>query len=97
MATVTEAQQSDGDCETDGDTLNWRTLWITILAVGWGAVIVGIVGAYFFKWDTGFPLTLNGISVGLVKSSIRSSFSDGVAACNNRTAQRTAQWNRQRG
>lgn len=60
MATVTEAQQSRWRLRIKWRTLKWRTLWITLLAVGWGAVIVGIVGAYFFKWDTGFPLTLNG-------------------------------------
>jgi hypothetical protein len=55
MATISEAQQSRWRLR-----IKWRTLWITILAVFWGAVIVGIVGAYLFKWDTGFPQTLNG-------------------------------------
>jgi hypothetical protein len=56
MATVTEAQQSRWRLR-----IKWRTLWITLLAVGWGAVIVGIVGAYFFKWHwTGFEFTQNG-------------------------------------
>jgi hypothetical protein len=49
MATVTEAQQFRWRQQ-----FTWRTLWITLLAVSWGAIMVGIVGAYFFKWDTGF-------------------------------------------
>jgi hypothetical protein len=57
---VTEAQQSRWRLRIKWRALNWRKVWITLLAVGWGAVIVGIVGAYVFKWDTGFPLTLNG-------------------------------------
>ena len=49
MATVTEAQQLRWRLR-----IKWRTLWIMLLAVGWGAIMVGIVGTYFFKWDTGF-------------------------------------------
>jgi hypothetical protein len=53
MATMTEAQQSRWRLR-----INWRILWITILAVFWGAIMVGIVGTYFFKWQwTGFADT----------------------------------------
>jgi hypothetical protein len=55
MATVTEAQQFRWRLR-----IKWRTLWIMLLAVGWGAVIVGIVGTYSFKWPwTGFFTTDN--------------------------------------
>jgi Pentapeptide repeats (8 copies) len=50
MAMVTEAQQSRWRLR-----IKWHTIWITLLVVLWGAVIVGIVGTYFFKWQwTGF-------------------------------------------
>ena len=56
MATVTEARQFRWRLR-----IKWRTLWIMLLVVGWGAVIVGIVGAYLFKWPwTGFEITQNG-------------------------------------
>lgn len=55
MATVTEAQQSRWRLP-----IKWRTLWITLLAVGWGAVIVGIVGAFFFKWGWTTSFKSNG-------------------------------------
>ena len=45
MATVTEAQQFRWRLR-----IKWRTLWIMLLVVGWGTVIVGIAGAYLFKW-----------------------------------------------
>jgi len=56
MATVTEARQFRWRLR-----IKWRTLWFMLLVVGWGAVIVGIVGAYLFKWPwTGFEITQNG-------------------------------------
>lgn len=56
MATVTEAQRFRWRLR-----IKWRTLWIMLLVVGWGTVIVGIAGAYLFKWHwTGFEITQNG-------------------------------------
>jgi len=51
MAAITTEQQPT----TVHRPIKWQTVWTVLIAVFWVAVVVGVIGGYFFHLNTGFP------------------------------------------
>jgi hypothetical protein len=50
MAAITTEQPTTGR-----RPINWQTVWTVLIGVFWVAILVGIIGGYFFHLNTGFP------------------------------------------
>ncbi|GAC1581166.1 MAG: hypothetical protein NVS4B1_16030 [Ktedonobacteraceae bacterium] len=51
MAVITTDQQSANEHRP----VKWHTVWTVLIGMFWVAIVVGIVGGYFFHLNTGFP------------------------------------------
>ena len=53
MAAITTDQRPT---TTARRPIKWHTLWVALIGVFWTAIVVGIIGGFFFHWNwTGFP------------------------------------------
>lgn len=50
MAAITTEQPTTGR-----RPIKWHTVWTVLIGVFWVAILVGIIGGYFFHLNTGFP------------------------------------------